>query len=527
MTEIDGLQLAIEPLRHQLERWRRTRDLPMWATHWEQGTGKTYETIMEAAWLRQRGEIDAAVVLAPSGIHTNWSIDEVPRYWPPGMDMRCIALRTEGLGTKRHAAELADALVHPGMVFLCASYEAIDTEDRKPRKGSSDPILGGKSWIKEFLLRRKVMLIADETSRLKNPTARRTILACKAAQLAPYRRSLNGTPVTNSPFDLYSQVCFLDPIVGKRGRLQGKFWISKGISSFEGFKTQFGVWDVGYTRVAGGKLREYPKLVEYKNLDLLRSWMEEVSDRVTKEQVLDLPPKSYRRATFRLTGPQRRVYDELKEECRTRLDSGELVTVTTALTLLLRLQQVCNGYVSVVTEDGEPIRDICADNPRLDLLLELCEDLDHKAIVWTRFKRDAELICAALAARGRTVVRYDGTVDEVGRQEAKRRFRTDEAQFFVGSPACAGAGLTLLGDQSEGADESLACKTVIYYANSHDQWARGQSEDRAHRIGQRWPVQYIDIVAEDTVDGEILSDLQGKQEVACQINGDRLRRWLT
>lgn len=534
MPIIDACPVAREPFPHQLERWRNTRERKVWATLWEQGTGKSCKTIMEAAWLFSRGEIDAMLVLAPNGVHSNWITDELPSHWPKelGVPGTCF-MRSSSLETKRHQAELQECMDHQGFAVLAMSYDALDTDDKPIKPGvRTEVVLGGKSWAKAFLQNRRVLIVADESSRLKTPTARRTILSSKAALLAQYRRVLNGTPVPNGPFDIYSQICFLDPIVGPRGRLQGRFWLSKGINSYEGFKTQFGEWGTGfcwYTDPKTGerKQREYPELLRYKNLDILNSWLSEISDRVLKEDVLDLPPKLYKVMRFELTRPQRRVYDQLKEEALSFLDTGELVTAPMMLTKMLRLQQVANGYVAVDDAVEEPIIDIGKENPRLDLLMEVCEDLPHKAIIWTRFRRDADLICEAMTKKKMTFVRYDGAVDDDGRQEAKAKFKTAEAQFFISNPAAGGEGLTLLGDQSEDAAEALACKTVIYYSNGFNLQHRLQSEDRAHRIGQRWPVQYIDIVASDTIDEQVVDNLKSKFDVAQQVTGDKLRTWLT
>jgi len=530
---IDACPVARDPFPHQLERWRNTRDRKQWATFWEQGTGKSCKTIMEAAWLYSRGEIDAMLVLAPNGVHANWITDEIPSHWPVELgDPGICYMRSSALETKRHQAELQRCLDHPTFAVLAMSFDSLDTEDRPVKPGVRlEPVLGGRSWAKLFLQKRKVLIVADEASRLKTPTARRSVLSCKAALLAPYRRVLNGTPVPNGPFDIYSQICFLDPVIGPRGRLQGRFWLSKGITSYEGFKTQFGEWGTGYCwftdpKTGERKQREYPELLAYKNLELLNRWLSEISDRVLKEDVLDLPPKLYKVLRFELTQPQRRVYDQLREEALSFLDTGELVTAPLMLTKMLRLQQVANGYVAIDDPRGEPIIDIGKENPRLDLLLEVCEDLPHKAIIWTRFRRDVDLICEEMTKRKMTFVRYDGAVDDNGRQEAKAKFKTAGAQFFISNPAAGGEGLTLLGDQSPEAAEAMACKTCIYYSNSYSLQQRLQSEDRCHRIGQRWPVQYIDIVAKDTVDEGVVEALRSKFDVAQKITGDRMRGWL-
>jgi len=534
MPIIDACPVALDPFPHQLERWRLHRERKGWATFWEQGTGKSCRTIMEAAWLYTHGEIDAILVLAPNGVHTNWVTDEMPTHWPKelGTPAMC-AMRSKLLGRKYHQADIQDCIDAPGLAVLAASYDALDTDDKEPKPGIRlHRELGGKSWIKKFLTERKVLFVADESTRIKTPNVRRTVLTCKAAMLAPYRRVLNGTPVPNGPFDIYSQICMLDPIVTGKSNLQGRFWMSKGITSFEGFKTQFGVFEASGAWVKGKNgdpyFRHFKQCVGYKNLELLNKWLLEISDRVLKEDVLpNLPAKLYKTLTFDLSPAQRKVYNALRDEAMAFLESGALVTTSMALVKMLRLQQVCNGYVSIDDAVEEPIQSIGKDNPRLDLLMEICEDLPHKAIIWTRFRRDGDMICEALTKKKCTHTRYDGSVDDEGREAAKAAFKNDEAQFFVSNPAAGGEGLTLLGDQSEGAAEGLACKTVIYYGNSFNLQHRLQSEDRCHRIGQRWAVQYIDLVASDTIDEYTVEKLKEKFDIAQQVTGDRLSEWLS
>lgn len=519
MSHIDACPVRNEPFGHQLEKWRLCRDKEAWGHLWEQGTGKSMEIIMQASWLYSRGEIDAVLVLAPNGVHRNWITDEMPKHWPSELGRPSMAyFRADKVDTKRHQEEILSVINSRYFAFLAMSYDSLLQEDRKAKPGKPK-VLGGRSLAKMFLTQRRVLIVGDESSRIKSPTAKRTKLALKAAPFAKFRRILNGTPVPNGPFDIYTQIKFLDP----------EFWMRHGISSFEGFKTQFGEWGTGHCwrpnpKTGQQELHEFPELITYKNLDILNRWLTEISDRVLKEDVLDLPAKLYKRMEFDMVPAQRRVYDQLRDESMAFLSSGELVTTPIVLTRLLRLQQVTCGYVPVDDEIEDPIRDICDDNPRLDLLREIVQDLGHSAIIWVRFKRDADNIMRMLSDMKMPAVRYDGTVKDDDRREAVAAFQQGRAQFFVANPAAAGEGLTLLGDQS---DEALSCKTVIYYSNGNNLQQRLQSEDRAHRIGQRWPVQYIDLVASDSVDAKVVANLRDKFDVASQITGDRLREWLS
>ena len=91
----------------------------------------------------------------------------------------------------------------------------------------------------------------------------------------------------------------------------------------------------------------------------------------------------------------------------------------------------------------------------------------------------------------------------------------DRVRFFVGTPQTGGYGITL-----------VQANTVIYYSNGYDLEKRMQSEDRAHRIGQKKTVTYVDIIAEDTVDTKIVKSLRKKINIASKVMGEELKSWI-
>jgi SNF2 family DNA or RNA helicase len=149
----------------------------------------------------------------------------------------------------------------------------------------------------------------------------------------------------------------------------------------------------------------------------------------------------------------------------------------------------------------------------LALVEELRDLLPHKAIFWGRFNNDIDLMMDVLGERA---VRYDGTVDEDARARAKDDFQKGDAQWFVAKQQSAGEGLTL-----------HAAKTAVYYSNTFRLLDRLQSEDRPHRIGMDDnPVNYIDLIAEDTVDEHIIKNLRLKRDIAATLTGDELGEWI-
>lgn len=498
-------QFKTDAFPHQLEKFLARRDETAWGHLWEMGTGKSKEDIDQSSWNFLNDDIDGWVIVAPNGVHENWITDEIPKHMPDEVlsKVRMFTYHSSKSGNVAHKDECEAILNHDGLAIVAISYDALMT-------GPSKKWMGGREFIEKFLRTRQAKMTLDESSRIKNAGAKRTRAICAIGKRAHKRRIYTGTPVPNGPFDIYPQVKFLDE----------NFWKRHGFDNYSAFKAHYGIWRAEVNSSTGGRF-EY--CVAYRNLDHLYEILKEITDRVTKDEVLDLPKKIYTPTPFHLTSKQRKLYDQLKDECIAWLDDTGDAAVTAELPIvkLLRLQQIACGWVPRSDEDiesgnDEPIYEIEGGNPRLDMLGEIVEDIGHPAIIWARFRGDVDRICEMLDNKKLTYVRYDGKIPPgPERAEAKRRFNEGEVEFFVGNPAVGGQGLTL-----------IRAKTTIYYSNSFDLDHRLQSEDRNHRIGQDVRVNYIDLIARNTVDVDIVRALRRKINVASMITGDTLREWL-
>lgn len=483
------------PYSHQLEHFDAYRNKQAWGVLWDQGTGKTKVLLDTIAHLYDHGKIDGVLVIAPNGVHRNWINDEIPVHFPDRIDVRTGFYESKRANTQKHEYLMRGLVHNKGLSIVAMSYNAAITKK-------------GRTFVAAFL-KRRVMFVLDEAHMIKTPSAKRSKAIIAMGKHATARRIATGTLIANGcPFDAYMPIRFLDP----------DFWKSHGLSTYAEFKVHFGIWKKGYN---SAQARDFEFCVAYRRLDKLREWLSEISDRVEKDDVLDLPPKLYSKRYFDLSPEQVRVYRDIKTEALAMLASGEIVTAPLAITRLLRLQQVTCGYVP--TDDSEAeweksrgwtkdVELLGDKNPRLDLLLELCDSIAHGVIIWARFRKDIDLIMAALGERA---VRYDGKVSDDDREKAKHAFQNGDVQFFVGNPAAGSTGITL-----------TAARTVIYYNNSFKLVERIQSEDRAHRAGQEHPVDYIDIVAANTVDVAITDALRDKQTIAREITGDKLKEWI-
>ena len=115
------------------------------------------------------------------------------------------------------------------------------------------------------------------------------------------------------------------------------------------------------------------------------------------------------------------------------------------------------------------------------------------------------------------VATYYGETHQDDRQDIIDRFQDpdSELRFFVGQPRTGGYGITL-----------TEANTVIYFSNSYDLEIRLQSEDRAHRIGQKDNVTYVDLVSPGTIDEKILTALRDKINIAGDVLGESAKNWL-
>lgn len=482
---------TMEPFGHQKDHLRKHVRKIAWGLLWEQGTAKTKPIIDTTCYLYLEGDIDGLVVVAPPGVERNWKSDELPEHMLPdvAMETKTEVFLTSKKGTKAHKAAMESLMNWKGLSILLISYNAFMTKE-------------GKNTVWKFLRHRRCLYVLDESHSIKTPNAKRTKSIVASGKYANFRRILTGTPMAIGPFDLYSQVRFLDE----------NFWKRHGIGGSVEYRNYFGEW---FTAEECKKLHGYDpgfdQLVRYKNLDILAEWLSEISDRVLKDNVLDLPPKLYSKRYFDMTPTQVAAYKEMRDEFMIEFEDGLIVDGELPIVRLLRFQQIACNYVP--TGEDEPMRQLSDKNPRLKVMEDLRDNLHQPTIVWARFREDVNQLMDLL---GKEAVRYDGSVDDDTAERNKLAFQAGDAKWFVGTAQKGGPGLTL-----------HQAKNMIYYSNSFKLIDRLQSEDRAHRAGMdQNPVNYIDIVCPDTIDEQIIDNLRRKRDLASGILGDDIKEWI-
>ena len=154
--------------------------------------------------------------------------------------------------------------------------------------------------------------------------------------------------------------------------------------------------------------------------------------------------------------------------------NGKVTTTMTVLTQLMRLHQITCGHFTA--DDGSTQ---LIPNNRITELMDVLAETEGKAIIWANYQSD------------------------------------DKCRFIVGTPQTGGYGITL-----------TQANTVVYFSNGYDLEKRLQSEDRAHRIGQKKNVTYVDIICDDTIDEKIVKALRDKINIASEVLGEELKAWI-
>ena len=479
------LKYKLKPFDHQVDALEYGWDRPEFGLFMEMGTGKSKVLIDNMAMLFLDGQINFALVIAPKGVYRNWVAKEIPEHMSDDIPYRVIRW-VSGPNKKQQEEMRSVKDKFDGLTIFVMNVEAYSS--LKGQKAGQ--------WMAGALGARGMIAI-DESTTIKNHKAKRTKALMKIASGFKYRRLLTGSPITKSPMDIYSQCEFLRP----------------GLLGFESYYAFQGRYAVVQRRKMGQAA--FQQIVGFRNLDELTKRIDMFSFRVLKKDCLDLPDKIYTARYVGMTPDQFQMYEQIRRHAMVLLDSGEMSTAPAVITQMLRLQQIMSGHLK--TDDGDMLY---FPSKRMDALEEIINEHDGKAIIWSRFRYDIQQITETLNKKfgqGCAVSYYGDTSDD-DRAAAVLNFQNPShpLKFFVGNPATAGYGLTL-----------TEANLVVYYANDFNLETRIQSEDRAHRIGQKNNVTYIDLICEGSIDERIVKALRAKIDIGAKVLGEDAREWLS
>jgi hypothetical protein len=463
-----------KPYQHQLKANILARGKIAFGYFMEQGTGKTKTLLDDAADIflngGENGKIDTLLIVAPNGVHAQWINEQVPEHLSPSVPW--AGGYTVAAPTHEEALRLSKARYFKDGLRIIAIH--IDMMSHK----------SGEELLQELLLSSRAMLVVDESSRIKDSSSKRTKTLLKLGKLAKYRRILTGTPISQGVEDLYSQFYFLDPHI-------------LGYSSFYAFRNHF-------CRMGGFQNK---KIVGYVNEEELKRKIDSYTYRVLKEDCLDLPAKNFIRVEVPFTEEQSRVYAQMKKDFFLDLDAG-ILTARLAITRLIRLQQLIGGFIHKRAKKDENGKIVDPElyqefpNRRVERTVEIIKEARGKVIVWIKFEGDYRLLSKALTEAGISWIDY------VGRTKDKltnlKKFQTDDnIKVFLSTPKSGGIGLNL-----------TVASEVIWYSRDFSLENELQANDRCHRIGQHFPVNYHYLITPRSVDERIDKVLKSKGAIA-------------
>ena len=439
---------------YQLDAVRAVQDRPYAALFHEQGLGKTKIGIdLILVWLSD-DRVDTTIVVTKKGLIENWTNELAQHSY--------ITPRILG----RNRRENSIALNSPALVYL-TNYEVI---------------AANVDLIHDFLRTCRVAVLLDESHKIKNPESQ---LSRHFHSLAPHfarRVILTGTPVANRPYDLWSQIKFLDD-----GATLG--------SSFEEFKTRFDL----PRGAASSNSDAYGR-------DLQAVWpaIRAFSVRETKTTAgIELPEKSIRSHIVEMEEKQAAIYAAYRDRMAHVLADGSAPILDDAAPVLKRLLRL----VQCASNPGLVDSGYDAEPGKYHALLELCAAAEHRAtkvVVWTSFVENVRWLMRKLSEYGAQAVHGRMSIEE--RNASLRRFKTSaSARILIATPGAAKEGHTL----------SVATQAVFYDRTfSLDDYL--QAQDRIHRISQTEPCQVVNLIARGTID-EWVDLLLGAKYCAAQL----------
>lgn len=431
--------LNLDPRTHafpyQDDAVRAIRSLPYAAVFHEQGLGKTKIAIdLALEWLRS-GDVDCVLVVTKKSLVKNW-LNEFSIH---------SHLKPRALSSDRAANHRA--LFSTTRVFV-SGYESVKVEEEK---------------VRVFCGIRRVGAILDESQKLKNPNSALTEAFLRLASCFKKRVIMTGTPMANRPFDIWSQICFLDG-----GTALGE--------DFERFRQEL---DLPNT----GRLDDY-----IERLEGIFPAIAQFAIRETKDSSgLSLPGKVFQTLQASWEEQQQVMYDQIRTQLRVEIlrDGRRVIDSADAiLKRLLRLVQVASNPRTI----DESYDKVPGKVGALETILAHVRGQDEKAIIWTSFVENCRYLRRHLSADN--AVEVHGHLPISSRNNNIERFkREDSVRFLVATPAAAKEGFTL-----------TEANHAVFFDRSFSLDDYRQAQDRIHRISQDKTCYIHRIVMPESID---------------------------
>lgn len=520
---------------------------------WQPGCGKTCGSLAMAVDRYKAGEIDVLLIVAPNRIHTQWAREQIPTWCGNTLyaDNTTMTHNSNGelvegrmqTGVRynvfvQYKKNKKPLIYKEGMLnILCVNIETFSTQSYYEK-------------FVEYCNAHKTMIILDEATVIKNPGSTRTerllyafndvvrrgkrILSSTPKTVM--RVNLTGTPVTESPFDLWSICEFLYPnyfncnyyafkmkhgmfqtieVEGRRINvlLTKEAWEACKKMTYEQAAGLFGISLKTFEIIQMQETYRGP----YIGLDVLKEQIDRISSFVKIEDIADMPDKVYNKRILDMSDEQREVYKDMQDKF-VAYYAGKTVDAKAKVTVKLRLQQIASGFITSmvnIPEDATdeeviafladpPPREVTwfSKMPKVDQLVADLEELGHeeKAVILTHFTAEAAKLYDILTEKGFSVNLQTGW-KKVGTIES---FKAGTEKIMVANTRVV----------SKGFNFQANCNHLYYYSNTFSLEDRIQSEARIYRLGQSKTCIYTDYCMKDTVDEDVWNKLKNKKETS-------------
>lgn len=315
-------------------------------------------------------------------------------------------------------------------------------------------------------------IVLDESHRVKAPGGKASRWLARLAKRQPEARRLclTGTPMPQSPLDLYGQFRFLDENIFGR--------------SFARFRARYAICD-----------QRFPsKVRKYINQDELARKLDDHSYRVEADEVLSLPDAIHETIPVELSPATKKFYKSLADDLTGDVKNGT-VTAGNALARLLRLQQATSGVAKLdeggtVQIDGVPAKRRALEDRLSDLAVT------EPVVIFCRFRSDLEEVRACAKELGREYAEVSGERKDLERWQA--------------------GDAVILGVQIQSGGLGIDCSRAafaFYYSLGYSLGDYEQSLARLRRPGQERMVRYYHLVAQGTVDEQVYEALRQRRGV--------------
>ena len=449
--EVSEFAYKTTPFDHQIECFEYAQTHPKFLLGDEQGLGKTKQAIDIAVSRKQQFK-HCLIVCCVSGLKWNWAKEIETHSHESSRILGSRISRNGNLVIDSVKKRTEDLLVNHDEFFLITNIETL-------RDSAFCSSLEQLTKLGEI-----GMVVVDEVHKCKNPNSQQGIALLKLSSY--YKMALTGTPLLNSPLDLYNVLS----------------WLDAEHHNYTMYKEYYGLTD------------KFGQVEGYRNLNELKKVTEKVMIRRKKEDVLDLPEKIRTVEYVDMGSKQAKIYNEAKTKIKQDIDKVKLSN--NPLAEFIRLRQA-TGNPSILTTTEVP-------NAKFERATEIIEEAiesGKNVLVFSMFERIITPFQESLKVGSELVI--GGLTDDEKFSRINNFMTNEKIKVICGTIGALGTGFT------------LTKASVVIFLDSP--WTRGekdQAEDRVHRIGANSTVNIITLVAKNTADEVIEDIVQLKGDVA-------------